>query len=102
MPGRLDCSTGCIITALALGLDFITPLFYHFSCNSRLPGRFFFESERGLFPNTEFVFDLELPLDFVPFNSDGEVECFELLPAKVLAIRHSKQPRPTFVNWVNC
>lgn len=40
----------------------------------------FFESERGLFPNTEFVFDLELPVDFVPSNSDGEVETFELLP----------------------
>jgi hypothetical protein len=46
-------------------------------------GRFFFESERGLFPNTEFVFDLELPANFVPSNSDGEVETFELLPAKV-------------------
>jgi hypothetical protein len=45
--------------------------------------RFFYESERGLFPNTEFVYDLELPLDFVPNNSDGEVESFELLPAKV-------------------
>lgn len=40
----------------------------------------FFESERGLFPNTEFVFDLELPPDFVPSNNDGEVETFELLP----------------------
>jgi hypothetical protein len=46
------------------------------------PCSFFFESERGLFPNTEFVYDLELPLDFVPNNSDGEVESFELLPAK--------------------
>lgn len=44
--------------------------------------RFFFESERGLFPNTEFVFDLELPLDFIPENADGEVETFELLPAE--------------------
>lgn len=43
---------------------------------------FYFESERGLFPNTEFVFDLELPLNFVPQNADGEVETFELLPAK--------------------
>ncbi|XP_039295546.1 uncharacterized protein YJR142W-like isoform X2 [Nilaparvata lugens] len=43
---------------------------------------FFYESERGLFPNTEFVFDLELPLDFVPKNNDGEVDKFELLPAK--------------------
>ncbi|XP_015603255.1 uncharacterized protein YJR142W [Cephus cinctus] len=40
----------------------------------------FFESERGLFPNTEFVYDLELPPEFVPSNSDGEVETFELLP----------------------
>lgn len=39
----------------------------------------FFESELGLFPNTEFVFDLELPPDFVPNNGDGEVETFELL-----------------------
>lgn len=34
---------------------------------------FYFESERGLFPNTEYVYDLELPLDFIPFNADGEV-----------------------------
>lgn len=39
---------------------------------------FFFESERGLFPNTEFVFDLELPEDFVPNNADGEVNIFSL------------------------
>ncbi|KAJ8946941.1 hypothetical protein NQ314_008740 [Rhamnusium bicolor] len=43
---------------------------------------FYFESERGLFPNTEFVFDLELPVDYVPVNADGEVETFELLSAK--------------------
>lgn len=43
---------------------------------------FFFESDQGLFPNTEYVFDLELPLDFVPQNADGEVQAFELLPAK--------------------
>lgn len=43
---------------------------------------FFFESERGLFPNTEFVFDLELPEDFTPTNNDGEVQDFQLLPAK--------------------
>lgn len=43
---------------------------------------FFFESERGLFPNTEYVYDLELPIDFIPFNADGEVQGFELLPAK--------------------
>ncbi|KAL3269213.1 hypothetical protein HHI36_008295 [Cryptolaemus montrouzieri] len=41
---------------------------------------FFYESERGLFPNTVFVFEIELPLDFTPVNTDGEVEEFELLP----------------------
>ncbi|KAK7603704.1 hypothetical protein V9T40_003703 [Parthenolecanium corni] len=43
---------------------------------------FFFENEQGLFPNTEFVFDLELPSDFVPKNKDGEVEEFELFSAQ--------------------
>lgn len=43
---------------------------------------FYFESERGLFPNTEYVYDLELPQDFVPQNADGEVETFELLTAE--------------------
>ena len=42
---------------------------------------FFFQSERGLFPNTEFVFDIELPKDFVPKNNDGEVDEFKLVPA---------------------
>lgn len=38
---------------------------------------FFTESERGLHANTEFVYDLELPPDFVPRNMDGEVDSFE-------------------------
>jgi len=41
----------------------------------------FFQSERGLFPNTEFVFDIQLPKDFVPTNNDGEVDEFMLVPA---------------------
>ena len=44
----------------------------------------FFQSERGIFPNTEFVFDIELPRDFVPNNNDGEVEEFMLVPAAEL------------------
>ena len=43
--------------------------------------RFFFESERGIFPQTEFVFDLELPIDFKPENNDGEVDEFTLVKA---------------------
>lgn len=41
--------------------------------------RFYFESPKGLSADTEFVFDLELPVDFVPQNADGEVEKFTLL-----------------------
>ena len=38
-------------------------------------------------PDLIFVFDIELPLDFVPNNIDGEVSEFKLLPAKqVLSI----------------
>nr|CAG4640876.1 EOG090X06MA [Eulimnadia texana] len=48
---------------------------------------FYFESERGLFPNTVFVHDLELPPDFVPCNADGEVESFELVPVDQLMER---------------
>ena len=35
-------------------------------------------SSEGLKPDTLFVFDLELPADFVPEPQDGEVEAFEL------------------------
>lgn len=34
---------------------------------------YFFEDERGLFPEVQFVCDLKLPHDFEPINSDGEV-----------------------------
>ncbi|XP_035228952.1 nudix hydrolase 24, chloroplastic-like isoform X2 [Stegodyphus dumicola] len=39
---------------------------------------FMFEDDRGIFPETLFVFDIELPVDFVPINSDNEVESFHL------------------------
>ena len=37
-----------------------------------------------MFPNTEFVFDIELPVEFVPKNNDGEVDEFKLVPATEL------------------
>ncbi|XP_064456536.1 uncharacterized protein LOC135367276 [Ornithodoros turicata] len=40
---------------------------------------FMYEDERGIFPETLFVFDLPLPDDFQPKCSDNEVECFYLL-----------------------
>lgn len=39
---------------------------------------FTFEDERGIFPETLFVFDIEIPSDFIPTNSDNEVESFHL------------------------
>ncbi|CAE1236823.1 unnamed protein product [Acanthosepion pharaonis] len=45
---------------------------------------YFYEDERGLFPECQFVFDLELPPDFVPHNADGEVEKFELVSLEKL------------------
>ena len=38
-----------------------------------------YEDERGIFPETQFVFDIELPNDFVPKNADGEMQNFQLL-----------------------
>ncbi|KAJ2783339.1 hypothetical protein GGI15_002626 [Coemansia interrupta] len=40
--------------------------------------QYFTQSELGLQPETEYVYDLELPLDFVPKPTDGEVEEFYL------------------------
>ncbi|KAK5609895.1 hypothetical protein CRENBAI_013540 [Crenichthys baileyi] len=39
-----------------------------------------YEDEEGVFAESQFVFDLELPLDFKPCIGDGEVENFYLLP----------------------
>merc|ERR1719510_2803005 len=48
---------------------------------------FFHQSERGIHPNTEFVFDLQLPHQFQPLNNDGEVESWQLVPVeKILGI----------------
>lgn len=41
---------------------------------------YFFEDERGLFPETQFLFDLELAPDFKPVANDGEVEQFYCWP----------------------
>ena len=39
------------------------------------------EAHEGLKPDVMFVYDLELPRDFVPRNIDGEMAGFSLLPA---------------------
>lgn len=45
------------------------------------------EDEWGLKPDTMFVFDLALPADFVPRNTDGEIESFALTPIAEVAAR---------------
>ncbi|XP_072025538.1 uncharacterized protein [Amphiura filiformis] len=39
---------------------------------------YFYEDDRGLFPETQFLFDLELPPDFIPQVCDGEASEFYL------------------------
>ncbi|XP_040008833.1 thiamin pyrophosphokinase 2 isoform X2 [Xiphias gladius] len=39
-----------------------------------------YEDEEGVFVESQFVFDLELPLEFKPRVGDGEVQDFYLLP----------------------
>ncbi|CAK6968707.1 thiamin pyrophosphokinase 2 [Scomber scombrus] len=39
-----------------------------------------YEDDEGVFAETQFVFDLELPLQFKPTVGDGEVQEFYLLP----------------------
>lgn len=43
---------------------------------------YFHENELGLHPETQFVFDLELPRSFEPTNTDDEVSDYYLLPIK--------------------
>ena len=43
--------------------------------------------EDGVKPDQQFCYDLELPVDFAPRNTDGEVESFELWPiARVASV----------------
>lgn len=39
-----------------------------------------YEDEEGVFPESQFVFDLQLPAEFKPRIGDGEVQEFYLLP----------------------
>lgn len=39
---------------------------------------YFTYSENGLQPETQYIFDLQLPSDVTPKPQDGEVECFYL------------------------
>ena len=45
-----------------------------------------YEEEQGVFPESQFVFDLELPADFQPRVGDGEVQEFYFLPMDKVGI----------------
>jgi hypothetical protein len=45
------------------------------------------ETELGVRDDVLFVYDLELPADFVPRNQDGEIAHFELMPASAVVDR---------------
>lgn len=42
------------------------------------------EAPAGLKPDTQFLFDLEVPADFEPRNTDGEIESFALWPVEAV------------------
>ena len=54
------------------------------------------ESEIGIKPDTLYCYDIELPEDFTPVCTDGEVESFQLMPVeKVMEIvRDSEEFKP--------
>jgi hypothetical protein len=45
------------------------------------------ETKLGIRDDVLFVYDLEMPPDFVPSNQDGEIVQFELMPASAVLER---------------
>jgi hypothetical protein len=54
------------------------------------------EYSQRLRPDTMFIFDLKLPEDFIPRNTDGEVESFELWPIQKVAdrVEYTREYKP--------
>lgn len=53
-------------------------------------------SQKGYKPDTLYCYDIELTEDFVPVNTDGEVEYFELMPVErvINIVRHEQLFKP--------
>lgn len=47
---------------------------------------YFHEAQDGLEPETEFLYELELPADFVPTPQDGEVSEFYLWDVEQVSV----------------
>lgn len=97
-PGKLDCLIG---GGMSFGLGIMENVIKEgweeagvdkdLAITARSVGSVSYKSERmrGVRNDTLFIFDLELPEDFTPRNTDGEVSAFHLLPlAEVAAIIH--------------
>ena len=54
------------------------------------------ESKHGIKPDTLFCYDIELPEDFIPECTDGEVESFELMQIETVAgiVRETEEFKP--------
>ncbi len=47
------------------------------------------EENKGICIEADFVFDLKIPNNFEPKNTDGEVECFYLMDIQQVFIIHN-------------
>jgi len=95
-PNRLDnLVAGGIGNGLGLGETLLKEGEEEASLPRRLTSRavpagavsYRMENELGIRDDVLFVFDLEIPADFVPKNEDGEIVYFELMPASAVLDR---------------
>ena len=57
---------------------------YFLTKSLSLCSAFFQQGDHKIYATTHYFFDLELPKSFQPFNNDGEVDEFELVPCNEL------------------
>ena len=90
-PGKLDhLVAGGLPYAVPLGANLVKECWEEAGVPADLACRaiptgavtYVAESSRGLKPDTLYCYDLELPVDFQPRCTDGEVEAFELWPVE--------------------
>ena len=93
-PGKLDqLVAGGIPHGISLHENLLKECYEEAGIGPELAARavavgavsYFAESAIGVKPDTLYVYDLELPADFRPVCTDGEVESFQLLPVEEVA-----------------
>jgi len=90
-PGRLDqLVAGGLPHGIGLRENLAKECYEEAGITQDLAGRaqavgtlsYFAQTEKGAKPDVLYCYDLELPEDFVPRCTDGEVEAFYLMPAQ--------------------